>query len=846
MPKPISLQGFRVSKNYENSDFQRLYEGLLRGDIEALDEEERIRLLKWAVFFFNRGDEGVRRLGYRIIVRYSNLGGDYIPLYDTSLNAGFIPVAEYVARHFLSKRDDGSGFMSNLLSAYQSFFHDGNKYLSVGQKILVNFNKSNNSDAVIVAPTSYGKSEMMISKVADNVGRKVCIIAPSKALLAQTKKRLIDNKEIVQKAKRVLTHPEMFVGRRGGDGSFVAVLTQERLSRIIKSDPDFCLDILLVDEAHNLLSGDERGALLLQVIFILKHRNPAMELKFYTPFIADAKSLQSPYSRYELASAHTREYIKTERYFVYDVSGTRALTLYDQFVDRHISIGALNLGEIEFIKAYRARKNIVYLNKPRDVEAAAVSLSQLLEGVSAESSESAVFVETYKAISEFLHPEYRLLSCMEKGVIYHHGKMPEIIRLYVESLFSNDPRFSFIVTTSTLLEGVNIPAERMFLLSPKKGRRLLSRAAFKNLTGRVCRFSEVFSEAGGGLHMLEPEIYVIGGSYFPKGSSAYSFIGKNAKVKSADKDQDDVENSLLRREHDDESKKEAGRALEYIENIERGAARLSADVDGIGPIRYVDSDIAKACFKNNVRGFDIYASERVLEDNYAGILTDGPIDEVGRLLDAISAIFITGISWHEGDENWEFHRLENAAARQFYAMILDWRINGASYNKMIYSFLSYWEKMEEKSSGDEVKVYVGNAWGEVKWFEEEHIARYVDLKKKSIPQRVNLAIVKIKEEQDFVEFNLMKYVDVLNDLGCLDGKFYDRIRYGSSDPMAICLMKNGVSLELANRLLSGSYNKFLYFDLLKDDVTIDKGAIQAMLDNGENKVIIFELEFHAT
>lgn len=131
MIKPITLGGFRIKKNYEESEFQRLYEILFCGDSVSLTDEEKVKLLKWAVFFFNRGDDGVKRLGYRIIVRYANVFKDYTPLYDISLNAGFIPVSRFIEKNFFNDNEAEKSFLKNFLFAYKTFFKDGNKYLSV-------------------------------------------------------------------------------------------------------------------------------------------------------------------------------------------------------------------------------------------------------------------------------------------------------------------------------------------------------------------------------------------------------------------------------------------------------------------------------------------------------------------------------------------------------------------------------------------------------------------------------------------------------------------------------------------------------------------------------------------
>ena len=98
-----------------------------------------------------------------------------------------------------------------------------------------------------------------------------------------------------------------------------------------------------------------------------------------------------------------------------------------------------------------------------------------------------------KNISEYLQPQYNLLACLRKGIIYHHGRVPDAIRIYIEDLYRNEPAIKYVITSSTLLSGVNLPAERMFILDNKRGRSNLSHDSFKNLVGRIGRSSEIFN-----------------------------------------------------------------------------------------------------------------------------------------------------------------------------------------------------------------------------------------------------------------------------------------------------------------------------------------------------------------
>src|SRR5690606_3682974 len=127
-------------------------------------------------------------------------------------------------------------------------------------------------------------------------------------------------------------------------------------------------------------------------------------------------------------------------------------------------------------------------------------------------------------ISKMLDPDYLLINCIKKGIIYHHGSVPDNIKMYIEHLYSEVRELKYIVTNSTLLEGVNIPAYTLFLLDNKKGRRNLSFAEFKNLIGRICRFNDVFSLVNGDLKYLEPSIYIIGSNYVSSDANLENFI----------------------------------------------------------------------------------------------------------------------------------------------------------------------------------------------------------------------------------------------------------------------------------------------------------------------------------
>ena len=107
---------------------------------------------------------------------------------------------------------------------------------------------------------------------------------------------------------------------------------------------------------------------------------------------------------------------------------------------------------------------------------------------------------------------------------------------------------------------------------------------------------------------------------------------------------------------------------------------------------------------------------------------------------------------------------------------------------------------------------------------------------------INLAIVRIKEEQDYLDNIIMKYIEVLNDLCMVDEILYLKIKYGTSDKRKVLLVKNGLSLGLSN-LIVDKYADYLVIDYESNSVEYIDGIIEMMTQNEENEVLLYELKY---
>lgn len=234
----------------KHTDFAELYDKFIIG--KKLNQKQYETLLAIAICFTNADDINVQQWGYRIVVEYCNQTQDYMPLYEIAINKGLYPVSKFIERHYID--DDQRNFFTEWNDAFTEQYISGDICRSEQQDALIKFfEKKYNNTISISAPTSYGKSELILSTIKEYKGRKICVLTSTKALLTQTKKRIQQiSKGIFPK---VVVHPEMYNSK---DVSCLAVLTQERLLRVLKKDPALAFDCIIVDEAHEILENNAR------------------------------------------------------------------------------------------------------------------------------------------------------------------------------------------------------------------------------------------------------------------------------------------------------------------------------------------------------------------------------------------------------------------------------------------------------------------------------------------------------------------------------------------------------------------------------------------------------------
>lgn len=110
--------------------------------------------------------------------------------------------------------------------------------------------------------------------------------------------------------------------------------------------------------------------------------------------------------------------------------------------------------------------NLIYANAPAEAEKCAKILWDL-RGDEADTTDKEIH-DLIKLIKKVINKDYVLAEILTRGIAFHYGNLPLIIKNEIERLFKNG-KIKYLVCTSTLIEGMNLPAKSIFIRGPKKG-----------------------------------------------------------------------------------------------------------------------------------------------------------------------------------------------------------------------------------------------------------------------------------------------------------------------------------------------------------------------------------------
>lgn len=365
----------------------------------------------------------------------------------------------------------------------------------------------------VSAPTSAGKSFLLSLDVVRQHSRKqggaIVFVVPTRALIRQVMRDVIHQIRAFSMPEiPVLCVPELPPNYSNNAG-IVYVLTQERLANLLSAHgANVSISLLVVDEAQEL--GDaSRGIVLQSTIEHAMKRHPNARVLFASPLRANPGFLLTLFGRTEQGEYFVEKLSPVSQNIILISSVPRKTTMarFHLFRDDEI----LELGECELSFRFRIGQGLtspqllayfsvlltkngdstlVYVNEPTQAENTSEELCEILPPLKEIHPRIQNLIEFLQAN---IHRSYRLIRCLQHGVGFHYGTMPEIVRVEVEDLI-RDGLIRFVCCTSTLLQGVNLPAKNVVIYRPTRGRGTpLDKGGFWNLAGRAGRLMQEYS-----------------------------------------------------------------------------------------------------------------------------------------------------------------------------------------------------------------------------------------------------------------------------------------------------------------------------------------------------------------
>ncbi|WP_374505790.1 DEAD/DEAH box helicase [Flavobacterium sp.] len=474
------------------SDFKQIRKAVWLASILAESKNEqhlkKVQDLAILLFLNNPNNIEILKVVYILFSRIGNLTATYHLKKLVNISEGQNLFLEDIilTQELVTKRVENSILVNKkpyLLTDFQK-----NLFEKINQEKYIS----------ISAPTSSGKSFILKKYIEDELKKndKYCVfyIVPSRALINQVSEELrIDIPNI--SIKNAFIENEIIEENR-----LIYVITPERAVKMINSENALTLpNLIFIDEIQNVENEDGRGNLFEYVYEELTKGSNNTKIITAGPFISNSDKIFKELFDKESKVVNTdlspvfqlKTIIKLESDFIsltlfannklfYELSKVIKIDKIEKTFDSNIGIG---LSEIISSLNNKNESNLIYASRGDYAEKWALRHS---ERIVVDNNLEDELQDLIKYIKTDIHPKYFLIQCLEKRIAFHHGTLSEFVRKEIETLFEQGI-ITTLFCTSTLLEGVNLPADNLFVVKPEKNRDELTDFEFGNLIGRAGR-----------------------------------------------------------------------------------------------------------------------------------------------------------------------------------------------------------------------------------------------------------------------------------------------------------------------------------------------------------------------
>lgn len=398
----------------------------------------------------------------------------------------------------------GTDILDRLTAEFKKDYYaipgEDDKYFMVAQKKV--FDRFTTEYFSYSGPTSMGKSYIMRmfikQQILDGVKRNFALVVPTKALINEIKKKVTDDlKDNLHEFRyHIITAAgDAALESKEKNRNYIFIMTPERLLYLLINEKDIHLDYLFIDEAHKLSGADKRSAFYYQFVHMLSNRDDKPRIFFASPNVPNPEIYLKLISDINLENlidnrmASAFSPVSQEKFLIN--LNDKEVSIYNEHTKEAIPLTSIAIDDadltdvlLRFEKDENGKEvqSIVYFPSTRKTVVAARDFA----ANRVEKTDCKELMDLAQDIKNEVHGEYYLVDLIKKGIAYHIGYLPSSIRQRIEDLFK-DGKITMLFCTSTLIEGVNLPADNLFVTDFKNGTKHMKPVDFRNLIGRVGR-----------------------------------------------------------------------------------------------------------------------------------------------------------------------------------------------------------------------------------------------------------------------------------------------------------------------------------------------------------------------
>lgn len=334
------------------------------------------------------------------------------------------------------------------------------------KKLLDDKNKS----LILSAPTSFGKSFIIDALIAMKKPKNILIIVPTISLLDEARRRLV----------RKFTPDYNIITTSGATPkeNNIFILTQERVLEYLDFIKANRIDLFIVDEFYKIVGDSSRSNILQNAI---KQVSPYSNQSYY--LCPNVKQFKEKSSKYQ--------FLKNIEKVLIDFN-TVALRISDLSHKKEKKEDRLK----KILNETKKQKTMIYVKSKSESKKVCNHIKEYIITNNIQLSNFSNWLKKH------YWQDWDFANYLANGIGQHNAAMHRFIQQLQVKLFSENEHMNIMVTTTSLVEGVNTATKNIVIWndSVANDKDKLTSIQYKNITGRCGRMFKYFV---GNVYLLE-------------------------------------------------------------------------------------------------------------------------------------------------------------------------------------------------------------------------------------------------------------------------------------------------------------------------------------------------------